>query len=40
MGQAVAAAAGGFGITVAAAVDLGDDIAAGLAGADVVVDFS
>src|SRR5688572_26668709 len=40
MGQTVAAAAKEMGIVVAAAVDVGDDIAAGLAEADVVVDFS
>src|SRR4249920_2542780 len=40
MGQAVAAAAGEFGLKVSAAVDVGDDIAAGLAKSDVVVDFS
>jgi 4-hydroxy-tetrahydrodipicolinate reductase len=40
MGQAVALAAGELGFTVAAAVDVGDDVDAGLAQADVVVDFS
>jgi len=40
MGHAVVAAAGDLAINVAAAVDVGDDIAVGLAAADVVVDFS
>ena len=40
MGQAVALAAGELGLKVAAAVDVGDDVAVGLAQADVVIDFS
>jgi 4-hydroxy-tetrahydrodipicolinate reductase len=40
MGQAVAAAAAGAGVTVGAAVDVGDDPAAGMADCDVVIDFS
>jgi len=40
MGAAVAAAAPAAGVTLAAALDQGDDLAAALAGADVVVDFS
>lgn len=40
MGQAVASAANEFGVNVAAAVDVGDDISAGLASSDVVIDFS
>ena len=40
MGHAVAAAARELGIEVAGAVDLGDDIAAGVAKCDAVVDFS
>jgi 4-hydroxy-tetrahydrodipicolinate reductase len=40
MGQAVAKAAGDLGVTVAAAVDVGDDVGAGLAKANVAVDFS
>lgn len=40
MGQAVAAAAQEAGVIVAGTVDLGDDVAAALPGADVVVDFS
>ena len=40
MGQTVASTAKEMGIGVAAAVDVGDDIAAGLAQAQVVVDFS
>ena len=40
MGQTVAASAKEMGIVVAASVDLGDDIAAGVAKCDVVIDFS
>lgn len=40
MGQAVAAAAKEMNLAVGGAVDAGDDLAAALAGCDVVVDFS
>lgn len=40
MGQAVAAAAKEMGIAVGASVDVGDDIAAGIAQGDAVIDFS
>jgi 4-hydroxy-tetrahydrodipicolinate reductase len=40
MGQSITTAAAEFGIRVGAAVDLGDPPAAGIAGCDVVVDFS
>lgn len=40
MGHALAAATGELGLTVSAALDVGDDLAAGLKQADVVVDFS
>jgi 4-hydroxy-tetrahydrodipicolinate reductase len=40
MGHAVAAAANDLGIDVAGSVDIGDDIAAGVAKCDAVVDFS
>jgi 4-hydroxy-tetrahydrodipicolinate reductase len=40
MGQAVAAAAPGMGITIGAATDQGDDLAAAMKSVDVVVDFS
>jgi 4-hydroxy-tetrahydrodipicolinate reductase len=40
MGQTLAAAAPGFGLTVAAAIDAGDDLATVIDQADVVVDFS
>ena len=40
MGQAVASAAREMGFTIGAQVDLGDDIPAGVAKCDVVVDFS
>lgn len=40
MGQAIATAASEVGIGVGAAVDVGDDIAAGLARCDLVIDFS
>jgi 4-hydroxy-tetrahydrodipicolinate reductase len=40
MGQAVAAAAAELGLRIGAAVDVGDDAAAGLAACDVIVDFS
>ena len=40
MGHALAEAARELGLTVGAAVDAGDDLAAGLAKCDVIVDFS
>ena len=40
MGQAVAAAAAKTGVVIAAGTEIGDDVAAAMAGADVVVDFS
>ncbi|MDP3069543.1 MAG: 4-hydroxy-tetrahydrodipicolinate reductase [Opitutaceae bacterium] len=40
MGQAVASAAPELGLAIAAAVDVGDDLSAGLARADVAIDFS
>lgn len=40
MGQAVAAAARDMAVTVGAAVDVGDDLAAGVASSQVIVDFS
>lgn len=40
MGQAIIAAAKESGINVGAAVDIGDDIAAGLDRCDVIIDFS
>jgi 4-hydroxy-tetrahydrodipicolinate reductase len=40
MGHAVGSAAKEMGIDVAASVDVGDDVAAGLARADVAIDFS
>src|SRR5436190_2770484 len=40
MGQALSNAANELGLTVAAAVDAGDDLAAGVAQSDVIVDFS
>ncbi len=40
MGQAVAAAAGELGLTVVAAVDVGDNLGAALDQGDVVIDFS
>lgn len=40
MGQAVAKAAAELGLPVAATVDVGDDLAAGVARGDVIVDFS
>ena len=40
MGQAVAAAAKEMGIAVGASVDVGDDIGAGVAKGDAVIDFS
>lgn len=40
MGQAIAAAAKEAGVTVAASLDVGDDIPAGLAQGDVIIDFS
>ncbi len=40
MGHALTSAAADLGLTVGAAVDAGDDLAAGMKNADVVVDFS
>ena len=40
MGQALASATQELGLTVAASLDVGDDLSAGSAGADVLVDFS
>ena len=40
MGNALISAAAEFKIPVAATIDVGDDLAAALAGADVIVDFS
>lgn len=40
MGQAITAAARETGITISAALDVGDDLAAGIAGCDVIIDFS
>ncbi len=40
MGQAIATTAKEAGLMVGAAVDVGDDLAAGLAGCDVIIDFS
>ncbi|HEY9248536.1 MAG TPA: 4-hydroxy-tetrahydrodipicolinate reductase [Rariglobus sp.] len=40
MGQAITAAAVESGATIAAALDAGDDLSAGIAKADVVIDFS
>ena len=40
MGHALISAAAEFQIPVAAAIDVGDDLAAAVAGADVIVDFS
>jgi 4-hydroxy-tetrahydrodipicolinate reductase len=40
MGHALASAAADLGLVVGAAVDAGDDLAAGLAKSDVIVDFS
>lgn len=40
MGQAVTAAAAGQGLRIGAAIDVGDDPAAGLTACDVIVDFS
>jgi 4-hydroxy-tetrahydrodipicolinate reductase len=40
MGQAITTAAQEAGATVAAAIDAGDDLAAGIAQADVIIDFS
>jgi 4-hydroxy-tetrahydrodipicolinate reductase len=40
MGQAITAAAKEAGATISAAIDAGDDIAAGIAGCDVIIDFS
>lgn len=40
MGQALLAAAKEFNLSVSAAVDLGDDLAAAVGGCDVMVDFS
>jgi 4-hydroxy-tetrahydrodipicolinate reductase len=40
MGQAVAAAAKDLGVEIAGSVDIGDDVAGGVAQCDVVIDFS
>ena len=40
MGQALAASAAELGLTIAASLDMGDDLAAGLKKGDVVIDFS
>jgi len=40
MGQAVIAAAPAAGVTVVAALDAGDDLAAGIAAGEVIIDFS
>lgn len=40
MGQALLAAAKEFDLTVSAALDVGDDLAANVAGCDVIVDFT
>lgn len=40
MGKAIQAAAASEGITIAAALDQGDDLAAGVSAGDVVIDFS
>jgi len=40
MGQAITAAAHESGATIVAAIDAGDDLAAGIALADVIIDFS
>ncbi|GAB1487603.1 4-hydroxy-tetrahydrodipicolinate reductase [Opitutaceae bacterium] len=40
MGQAIAAAAAAEGAVIAASLDVGDDIASGVAQGDVVIDFS
>ena len=40
MGQAITSAAQEAGATIAAAIDAGDDLAAGIAQADVIIDFS
>lgn len=40
MGQAITAAALETGITISAPLDVGDDLAAGIAGCDVIIDFS
>src|SRR6185312_15995020 len=40
MGHALTTATEELGLTVAAAVDVGDDLAAGMKQADVIVDFS
>ena len=40
MGHALAAVTGELGLTVSAALDVGDDLAAGMKQADVVIDFS
>jgi 4-hydroxy-tetrahydrodipicolinate reductase len=40
MGQAITAAALEVGATIAAAIDSGDDLAAGIAQSDVIIDFS
>lgn len=40
MGQAITAAAIEAGCVISAAIDAGDDLAAGIAGCDVIIDFS
>jgi len=40
MGQAITAAALEAGCTISAAIDAGDDLAAGIANSDVIIDFS
>lgn len=40
MGQAITAAAKEAGATISAAIDAGDDLAAGIAACDVIIDFS
>lgn len=40
MGQAIAAAAADAGCVISASIDAGDDMAAGIAAADAVIDFS
>lgn len=40
MGQAITAAATEAGATISAAIDAGDDLAAGIASCDVIIDFS
>jgi len=40
MGQAISAAAASSGLTIVSALDQGDDLAAGIAKADTIIDFS